>query len=129
VRHYLGRTLDYVTVPEWTPSQVLVGLRWSRSMAKRDAESWAAIVAEAKSAGIPLGETAKKHGVSEAALKYHLYKTRGAGAKKVPRVLPVRVVSGSVAAVEAQFGAVRVNFRDGCDPAYVAAVLGALGKC
>jgi hypothetical protein len=79
---------------------------------------------------VPHGKTAEKHGVSLATLKYHLYKSRGAGTKKrarAPRVLPVRV-TGSVASVEAQFGSVRVSFRDGCDPAYVVAVLGALGK-
>jgi hypothetical protein len=100
-------------------------------MAKRDAESWAAIVAEAETAGVPHGEIAKKHGVTLATLKYHLYKARGAGKKKAPapRMLPVRVVTEGAAAVEAQFGSVRVSFRDGCDPAYVVAVLGALGKC
>jgi hypothetical protein len=101
-------------------------------MAKRDAESWAAIVAEAETAGVPHGETAKKHGVTLATLKYHLYKARDAGKKKArtPRVLPVRLVAeASAASVDAQFGSVRVSFRDGCDPAYVVAVLSALGKC
>jgi hypothetical protein len=100
-------------------------------MAKRDAESWAAIVAEAETAGVPHGKTAEKHGVSLATLKYHLYKSRGAATKKgrAPRVLPVRVMAERVASVEAQLGSVRVSFRDGCDPAYVAAVLGALAKC
>jgi hypothetical protein len=128
-----GRRSDgeYVTVPEWTPSQDSVGLRWSRAMAKRDAESWAAIVAEAETAGVPHGETAKKHGVTLATLKYHLYRSRDAGKKKVrtPRVLPVRVVTNGTASVDAQFGSVRVSFHDGCDPAYVVAVLSALGKC
>jgi hypothetical protein len=92
-------------------------------MAKRDAESWAAIVAEAETAGVPHGETAKKHGVTLATLKYHLYKSRDARKTKArtPRVLPI--------SVDAQFGSVRVSFRDGCDPAYVVAVLSALGKC
>ncbi len=100
-------------------------------MAKRDAESWAAIVAEAETSGVPHGETAKKHGVTLATLKYHLYKSRGVVKKKLrgPRVLPVRVVTEGSASVDAQFGSVRVSFRDGCDPAYVVAVLGALGKC
>ena len=103
-------------------------------MAKRDAESWAAIVAEAETSGVSHGETAKKHGVTLATLKYHLYKSRGVVKKKVrgPRVLPVRVAtenSSSSASVDAQFGSVRVSFRDGCDPAYVVAVLSALGKC
>ena len=124
-------TCKCVTVPEWTPSQDSACLRLSLAMAKRDAESWAAIVAEAETAGAPHGETAKKHGVTLATLKYHLYKSRDAGKKKArtPRVLPVRVVTEASASVEAQFGSVRVSFRDGCDPAYVVAVLSALGKC
>jgi len=43
-------------------------------------------------------------------------------------VLPIRLERES-AVVEAQFGSLRVSFRDGCDPVYVAAVLSALGKC
>ncbi|HET7544603.1 MAG TPA: hypothetical protein VFK05_32255 [Polyangiaceae bacterium] len=81
-------------------------------------------VAEAESAGVPHGDVAKKHGVTLATLKYHLYKARGAGKKKTraPRMLPVRLVTEGAAAVETQ----RVSFRDGCDPAYVVTVLGAL---
>jgi hypothetical protein len=99
-------------------------------MAKRDASAWAAIVTEAETTGVPHGEIAKKHGVTLPALKYHLYKSRGRGESKAqsPRVLPVRV-DAAPATVEAEFGAVRVSFRDGCDPGYVAAVLAALGKC
>ena len=120
-----------VTVPEWTPSRDNADLRLSRAMAKRDAESWAAIVAEAETSGVPHGETAEKRGVTLATLKYHLYKSRGVVKKKVrgPRVLPVRVVTEGSASVDAQFGSVRVSFRDRCDPAYVVAVLSALGKC
>jgi hypothetical protein len=101
-------------------------------MAKQDAESWAAIVAEAEAAGVPHGEIAKKHGVKLATLKYHVYKSRSVAAKttqQTPRVLPVRVVGEASASVEAQFGSVRVSFRDGCEPAYVVAILSALGKC
>jgi hypothetical protein len=95
-------------------------------------EFWAAVVAEARTGELRLVEVAAKHGVSVAALKYHFYKGKRAAAKRAstPRVLPVRVKSErSGAVVEAEFGSVRVNFREGCDPAYVAAVLGALAKC
>jgi hypothetical protein len=95
-------------------------------MAKRGAEAWAAIVAEAETSGIPHPDVAKKHGVSLPALKYHVYKAR-AVKKAEPRILPVR--AGSDAAVAAEFGSIRVSFREGCDPAYVAAVLSALAKC
>lgn len=94
-------------------------------------EFWAIVVAEAQAGGQTLEKVAAKHSVTEAALKYHLYKTRRATAKpsaRGPRVLPVRVERQS-AVVEAQFGPLRVSFCDSCDPAYVVAVLGALGKC
>jgi transposase-like protein len=94
-------------------------------------EFWAIVVAEAQAGGQTLEQVAAKHGVSEAALKYHLYKNRRATAKPAapgPRVLPVRVERQS-SVVEAQFGSLRLSFRDSCDPTYVAAVLSALGKC
>ena len=89
------------------------------------------VVAEAQAGGQTLEQIAAKHSVTEAALKYHLYKVRRATAKapaRPPRVLPIRV-EGQSAVVEAQFGSLRVSFCDNCDPAYVAAVLTALGKC
>ena len=90
------------------------------------------MVAEAQAGDETLEQIAAKHGVTAAALKYHLYKGRRKPGKRVearaPRVLPIRVKTEG-AAVEAQFGLVRVSFRDNCDPAYVAAVLSALGKC
>ena len=93
-------------------------------------EFWALVVTETQAGGQTLEQVAAKHSVTEAALKYHLYKTRRATGKsgRGPRVLPIRVERES-AVVEAQFGSLRVSFRDGCDPAYVAAVLSALGKC
>ena len=94
-------------------------------------EFWAMVVAEAEAGGQTIQQVAAKHGVTEAALKYHLYKNRHGGgmpAAGVPRVLPIRVERQS-AIVEAQIGSVRVSFRDSCDPTYVAAVLSALGKC
>jgi hypothetical protein len=87
-------------------------------------EFWAMVVAEAQAGGQTLEQVATKHGVTEAALKYHLYKVRRAKAPAgAPRVLPIRVERQS-AVVEAQFGSVRVSFCDSCEPAYVAAVLG-----
>ena len=89
------------------------------------------VVAEAQAGGQTLEQVAAKHSVTEAALKYHLYKSRRATAKpraRAPRVLPIRVEQES-AVVEAQFGSLRLSFCDSCDPAYVVAVLGALGKC
>lgn len=99
-------------------------------MAKRDAESWAAIVAEAETAGVPHRQIAEKHGVTLATLKYHLYRSRAAKHEQgAPRLLPVAVKAAASSSVEAQVGAVRVTFSDGCDPQYVAAVLSALAKC
>src|SRR6266700_1713679 len=94
-------------------------------------EFWAAVVAEAQAGELSHTDVAAKHGVTMAALKYHFYKARSAGkGSRRPRVLPVRLKRERVGAViAAEFGSVRRSFRDGCDPAYVAAVLGALGKC
>ena len=93
-------------------------------------EFWAAVVAEAQAGGASHAEIAAKHGVTEAALKYHYYKARKTVRRAATRVLPVRV-KGEVpsALIEAEFRGVRVSFREGCEPAYIAAVLGALGKC
>ncbi|MFZ5895584.1 MAG: hypothetical protein ACOY0T_31290 [Myxococcota bacterium] len=95
-------------------------------MANRDAKSWAAIVAEAEIAGVPHKEIAAKHGVTVAALKYHLYQTRQREAGE-PRVLPVRVGDESRTFV-VEVGTARLRFAEGCEPSYVAAVLSAVIK-
>jgi len=63
-------------------------------------------------------EVAAKHGVSDAALKYHLYKTLPAKPVKSssPGLRPVRL-SGSVAKqIEFEFGGgLRLRFEEGCD--------------
>jgi hypothetical protein len=72
---------------------------------------------------------AAKHGVSDAALKYHLYKTTGSTAVKgkAPALLPVRLTGAVTMQVELEFGGgLRLRFDEGCDPAYVAAVVGRL---
>lgn len=95
----------------------------------RGAEFWAAVVAEVKSGDLPRVQVAAKHGVSDAALKYHLYKTAPARPPKAssPELLPVRL-SGSVAKqIEFEFGGgLRLRFEEGCDPAYVAAIVSRL---
>jgi len=96
---------------------------------QRGAEFWAAAVAEVQKGDLPRVQVAAKHGVSDAALKYHLYKTVPASTRKgsSPELLPVRL-SGSVAKqVEFEFGGgLRLRFEEGCDPAYVAAVVSRL---
>lgn len=95
----------------------------------RGAEFWAAVVAEVKKGDLPRVQVAAKHGVSDAALKYHLYKTVPARSPKgsSPELLPVRL-SGSVAKqIEFEFGGgLRLRFEEGCDPAYVAAIVSRL---
>lgn len=89
------------------------------------------VVAEARTGGQTLEQVAARHSVTEASLKYHLYKkppSTAAAPASTPRVLPIRVERQS-AVVEARFGSLRVTFCDSCNPAYVAAVLSALGKC
>lgn len=92
----------------------------------RGAEFWATVVAEAKQGAIPRVSVAAKHGVSDAALKYHLYKSTGSTSvkSKAPTLLPVRLAGSTAKHVELEFGAgLRLRFEEGCDPAYVAAVI------
>ncbi|MEZ4226996.1 MAG: hypothetical protein R3B13_39010 [Polyangiaceae bacterium] len=48
-------------------------------MARRADKKWAAIVAAAERSGRAHTEIAKQHGVTVAALKYHIYKSRREG--------------------------------------------------
>jgi hypothetical protein len=95
----------------------------------RGAEFWATVVAEAKLGTIPRVAIAAKHGVSDAALKYHLYKSTGSTSVKrtAPALLPVRLAGTVAKQVELEFGAgLRLRFEEGCDPAYVAALISRL---
>src|SRR6187551_2218043 len=95
----------------------------------RGAEFWATIVAEARKGTIPRVEVAAKHGVTDAALKYHLYKTTGTTTVKgkALALLPVRVSGTAAKQVELEFGTgLRLRFEEGCVPAYVAAVVSRL---
>jgi hypothetical protein len=92
----------------------------------RGAEFWATVVAEAKKGAIPRVAVAAKHGVTEAALKYHLYKTTGTTTvkSKALALLPVRLTGTAPRQVELEFGGgLRLRFEEGCDPAYLAAVV------
>ena len=83
-------------------------------------------MAEARKGAIPRVDVAAKHGVTDAALKYHLYKSAGATAVKgkALALLPVRVSGTAAKQIELEFGAgLRLRFEEGCDPAYVAAVV------
>lgn len=96
---------------------------------QRGAEFWAAVVAEAKNGDLPRVEVAAKHGVSDAALKYHLYKTVPLKSSKIrsPEMLPVRLSGSVTKQVEFEFaGGLRLRFEERCDPAYVAAVVSRL---
>lgn len=97
-------------------------------MARRASGKWAVIVAAAERSGLPHAAVAKRHGVTVAALKYHLYKARRAGGgPQSVRVLPVRTDEGGPA-LTVRLGVMTLQFRDDCDPSYIAAVLRALGE-
>ncbi len=97
-------------------------------MARRsDSGRWDAIVADAEASGATQVDVAKKHGVTVAALKYHVYKTRKGGGTRRPRLLPVRTGSGAPA-LQVEFGRLRLGFQRDCDPGFVVAVLRALGN-
>jgi len=86
------------------------------------------VVAEARSGGATHDEIAAKHGITVAALQYHLYKSRGASKRrKSATMLPVRVSGTQTQRVEVELGGgMRVQFAEGCDPAYVAALVAKL---
>lgn len=95
----------------------------------RGAEFWATVVAEARKAAIPRSEVAAKHGVTDAALKYHLYKSprRATTKSDALALLPVRLSGTTAKQVEVELGTgLRLRFDEGCDPAYVAALVGRL---
>jgi len=98
-----------------------------RAMARQASERWASIVAEAETPGVRHSDVALKHRVSLSALKYHVYKARRSERGAVPRLLPVRLGAEPVL-LQAQVGAIRVSFSEACSPAYVTALLTALGK-
>lgn len=96
--------------------------------ASKGAEFWATVVAEAQAGEASHTAIAAKHGVTESALKYHFYKARSqpAAAKRVS-MLPVRIGDGEGAQVSIELGpSLRVRFAEGCDPAYVAALIAKL---
>jgi hypothetical protein len=86
-------------------------------------------VSEARKGEIPRAEVAAKHGVTDAALKYHLYKSpqRVVAKGKALALLPVRVSGAATKQVELELGAeLRIRFDEGCDPGYVAALVARL---
>ena len=98
-------------------------------LSKRGVEFWAGLVDEAKKGDVPRAQVAAKHGVSDAALKYHFYKAAPAKAAKIKALalLPVRLSGSAAKQVELEFGSgLRLRFEEGCDPAYVAAVVSRL---
>lgn len=90
-------------------------------------EFWAAVVAEGQASGASHAEIAAKHGVTEAAFKYHFYKARKqpATAKRVA-VLPVRVGDEARLISVERGGSLRLRFAEGFDPGYVAALVAKL---
>jgi transposase-like protein len=94
----------------------------------RNAEFWARLVAEAKTSGTVCREVAAKHGVSESALRYHVYKARDG--KRSTAILPVRVLGAERPLVEIDVGSgVRLRVADGCDPDFVVALVSRLRQC
>ena len=89
---------------------------------------WAALLAEAQAGTESLAVVAAKHSVTEAALRYHFYKREKpteSTNKSVP-MLPVRVDGDSRLFCIEMDGSLRLRFAEGCDPAYVAAVIAKL---
>ena len=95
---------------------------------KKEPGFWTALVAEAQASTESLATVAAKHNVTEAALRYHFYKREKpteASQTSVP-MLPVRVDGDSRLFSVEMAGSLRLRFAEGCDPAYVAAVIAKL---
>jgi hypothetical protein len=95
---------------------------------KKEAGFWTALAAEAQASTESLAAVAAKHNVTEAALRYHFYKkerTTETTNKAVP-MLPVRVDGDARLFSIDMDGSLRLRFAEGCDPAYVAAVIAKL---
>lgn len=95
----------------------------------RGAEFWEAAVAEARKGAIPRSQVAAKHGVTDAALKYHVYKSPRRTSRKSDTLalLPVRLSGTVPKQVELELGpGLRLRFDEGCDPAYLAALVSRL---
>ena len=104
-------------------------MRAMSRLSKRGVEFWAGLVEEAKKGDASRAHVAAKHGVSDAALKYHFYKTAPVKAAKTNALalMPVRLNGSAAKQVELEFGTgLRIRFEEGCDPAYVAAVVSRL---
>jgi len=95
--------------------------------ATKGSDFWGAVVAEAQAGAESHAAIAARHGVTEAALKYHFYKARKppTAARRVP-VLPVRVGDEARLISVELGGSLRLRFAEGCDPAYVAALVAKL---
>ena len=87
----------------------------------RGREFWDELVAEAERGGGPYGPIAARHGVTVAALKYHVYQRRKgkAVARVTPQLLRVRVRDTSPPQFEVDLGSVRLRFAEGSSPEYV----------
>lgn len=86
------------------------------------------MVAEAQASTDSLAAVAAKHNVTEAALRYHFYKREKITepTNKSVSMLPVRVDGDSRLFCIEMDGSLRLRFAEGCDPAYVAAVIAKL---
>ncbi|MEZ4226668.1 MAG: hypothetical protein R3B13_37315 [Polyangiaceae bacterium] len=96
-------------------------------MARRADRKWTAIVAAAERSGRAHTQIAKQHGVTVAALKYHIYKSRREGHGSGVQVLPVRTDEDAVA-LTARFGAVTLQFHHDASAEFIAGVVRALSE-
>jgi|ERR1700736_5806108 hypothetical protein len=95
--------------------------------AAKGSSFWAAVVAEARTGAESHATIAAKHGVSEAALQYHLYaKPKREKQRRSVEVLPVRVGDEAHLISVELGGSLRLRFAEGCDPGYVAALVAKL---
>ena len=96
---------------------------------QRGAEFWAAVVAEAQAGAESQTAIAAKHGVTEAALKYHFYKRKTTRAGEAGDRAASARRRGSALDLGRAWGlggSLRLRSAEGCDPAYVTALVAKL---
>jgi transposase-like protein len=91
---------------------------------------WERAVAE-MGTGASAAEVARRHGVSASGLAYWVRRLADDRARPVePRLLPVRITGAvSPRRLGLLVADVRLDFEEGADPAYVAAIAKALRAC
>ena len=98
--------------------------------AQRGREFWERAVREVE-AGASQMAVGRRYGVASSTVGHWVRRLRGARADEAAStaLVPVRVAGEPRRRIEIVVGATRIEFDEGTDPSYVAAVVRAVGSC